>query len=494
MARKVTNKSNNNFYKIFSYILLILTVFTISTVIYFDVLPIKYLIPICLLISLLILFLMYKLNHKTKLIAKIICILISIIIIFIESIGNIYAFGTIEFFNNIFDTGYRIQSYGVYVLKESNYKKLKDLNKESIAFYYPEDDKNFETAQKKLERKISFENKNFKSIKDAVKSLNDKEISAIFVNESLMNIYLEDESDDIKLLSTIEITIKDESEFKNVNVTKDPFVLYISGVDSTGSVRKSSRSDVNILLFVNPKEGKALLLNTPRDYYVTLPSKNAKDKLTHAGIYGIEESASSLEKLYDIEVNYYIRVNFTSFIKIIDSLGGITVDVQKPDYRYNHKHDCGIGYVCEQDSNRSWDSNIKFKTGRNLLNGEEALAYARNRHQYANGDNARGAHQEQIIKAIFEKMENPSILTKYNTILKSLSSGIITNVEQKTITKFVNYQLDKNIKWEVESFNVKGNNSFEETYSLGKLKASVLIPKEDSINEAKMKVQNIMNK
>jgi LCP family protein required for cell wall assembly len=406
----------------------------------------------------------------------------------------VYAFGTIDFLNNIFDTGLRSETYDVYVLTSSDYNSIKDLNDKTISIVEDEDDEALDNALQKLAKKIDFNQKSYSNIGDVVDSVVSMESDALFVSDSLMSVYLEEHDDvDLKLIGTIEITVESETEFTAVDVSKKPFVVYISGVDTSGKVNKSARSDVNILAFVNPEKGKVLLVNTPRDYYITLASKNAKDKLTHAGIYGTNESANSLALLYDTEVNYYVRINFTSFVNIIDSLGGITVDVDAPDYRYNKKIDCGVGYVCEQNSNREFGSSmIYIKSGVQTLNGEQALAYARNRYQYAGGDNTRGVHQEQILKAILEKVESPSILAKYNSLLKSLSSGIITNVEQDTITKLVNYQLDNNIKWEIDTYSVKGTDSYQTTYSLGSAKAYVLLPLEDSVNEAKVLIQEIM--
>ena len=495
--RKTRKKTNKQFYKILSFILIICTVFAASVLIYFEVIPINYLIIGGIVLSLIILFLIYKLNVKTNLFTKLVCTLFSIIIIFISIIGSIYAFGTIDFFNNIFDTGYRVESYGVYVLKSSNYTKLKDLNEKNIAIKIDDESDNLNKVLDKLTKKITYNKVEYENINDTIDSVIEEKNDAFIINESLMNIYIEEHLDtpDLKLIDTIDITYKYESDFKSVNVTKNSFVLYISGVDSSGNVNKSARSDVNILAFINPNTGKVLLVNTPRDYYVTLASKNAKDKLTHAGIYGTDESANTLGLLYDTQVNYYARINFTSFIKIIDALGGIEVDVEKPDYRYNGKIDCGQNYLCEQSSTRKWDSSTVYvKAGSSTLNGEQALAYARNRHQYASGDLARGVHQQQIIEAMLEKITSSNILTKYNSILKTLSNGIITNIEQETITKLVKYQLNNNIKWEIENISAKGTSSYEVTYSLGKAKAYVINPDEESINEIKEKIKEIMEK
>ena len=497
MTKSKQNKKRKTtkFYKVLSFILLLFTVFAASCLVYFEVLPVKYLIILGVIFSIIIFYIIYKLNVRTNLFTKLVCSLFSFIFIFIEIVGSIYAFGTIDFFNDIFDTGLRTETYGIYVLNDSNYSRIKDLNNKNIAVKIDEEEQDsIDKALNKLASKIKYEKSEFDSITDASFSLENEECDALFVNETLMNVYLEEHDNNIKLLDTIEITTKDTSEFKSVNVTKKPFVVYISGVDNSGKVAKSSRSDVNILAIVNPENGKILLINTPRDYYVALASNNKYDKLTHAGIYGTSESAKTLGNLYDVDVNYYVRVNFTSFIKIIDNLGGIEVDVEKPDYRYNLGIDCGSGYVCEQNSKREFGEHmIYIKSGKQTLNGEEALAYARNRHQYNGGDIARGRHQAQILEAIVKKASSPSILTKYNSILKSLSSGILTNIEQKTITKLINNQLDKNIKWEIELFSVKGKDDYAECYSTGKSKAYVLRADEESLAEAKDKIKEVIN-
>lgn len=492
--KRSKNKKSSNFCKILSFILIVISVLAFSVLLYFEAIPNKYLIMLGIVLGIIVLFVVIKLNIKTKTMTKVLCSLLSFIIIFVELIGIIYAFGTIDFLNNIFDTGYRIETYAIYTNKDNSYKSLKDLNNKKIIFY-TKDDANKDKLYNKVDKKIKYEKFESNSLTKSFNSIINKENDALIINENIISVYEEGEKlpDEFKLIDKIDLLTKTESDFKSVNVTKESFVVYISGVDTTGSVKKSARSDVNILAFVNPSNGKILLVNTPRDYYLTLASKNAKDKLTHAGIYGTQESANSLAKLYETEVNYYARFNFTSFVKIIDSLGGVEVDVEKPNFRYNMDIDCGIGYICEQNSNREFDNKmIYIKSGKQKLNGEQALAYVRNRHQYSSGDNARGVHQEQVIKAVINKLMSPNTLTKYNNILKSLSNTVLTNIEQKTITKLINYQLSENINWNVESISVTGTDGYEETYSLGKSKAYVLVPDEESLNNAKTKIKEIM--
>lgn len=483
-------KKKLKIYRVLALILVIITVFAVGTLTYFNVLPYKYLVPGVVVLAFIIFFIICMLCRKTKNYVKIISVLLTIIIMGVELAGINYAFGTITFFNKIFDIGVRTETYEVYVLDKSKYKTVKDLNNKNISVYSPSD-----KAIEKLNKEISFKEKDYDNIDEAVSSVLEKENDAIFVNSGIMEIYKEsyDKVKDLRLVGSYEVTIKSENKLKTVKVTEKPFAVYLSGIDISGKVNKSARSDVNLLAVVNPIKGKVLIISIPRDYYVTLSSKKAKDKLTHAGIYGVLESANTVGDLLDLDVNYYARVNFTSFIKIINSLGGIEVNVDKPDYRYNDAIDCGSNTICEQNSQRQFGTKmIYIKPGKQTLSGEKALAYARNRHQFAGGDNARGKHQSQIIEGIINKAVSPAILTKYNKLLSSLQNGVMTNIEQKDITDLVNMQLDKNIKWQIETISLTGTDSYNTTYSTGGLKAYVMKPDEKSIANAKIKISEIM--
>lgn len=493
MAKK-QKKITNKFYKTLSFILVLITVLAINVIIYFKVLPNKYLIPAIITVGILIIIIAFFLNKKTKIFTKMICTLASVLILAVEVLGIFYAFGTIDFFNDIFDNGVRSESYAIYVKEDSTFKTINDIKRKNIAIYNPTEE-NVKTAVSLLKDMIHFNEVNYESQTDAINSVINDQNVALIMQEAIMDIYLEEHPETkLRVLDTIDVKTKTINKFKKVDVTKDSFVVYLSGVDTSGTVRKSSRSDVNILAFVNPDNSKILLLSTPRDYYVTLATKNAKDKLTHAGIYGVEESSKTLGNLYGVDVNYYARVNFTSFVKIINNLGGITVDVEKPDFRYSQGIDCGSGYVCTDNSKRENGSNVTYiKYGTQKLTGEQALTYARNRYQYQEGDNARQLHQQQILKAMMDKaLGSTSTITKYNTILKDLSKGLITNVDQDTITKLINMQLSENIKWQIDTYAVTGTGASKKTYSTGNYNVYVMIPNEESVNEAKQKIKEVM--
>lgn len=497
---KITKKNNNSsnkyfksklFYKILSFILVLTTVFLCSTLIYLNMLPIIYLISIFVGIIGLGLFLIYKLNHRSLVITKLFTSFLSILMIIVEVFISIYLIFSLDFINNIFDNNKYSEIYGVYIVKDK-YKKIDALNNKTIGIYNK--DEYIDNALDSLNNKIKYKTNKYDYIDDAIADIYDGKLDALVINESLVELYKEEKEFNLYKLSEIKLNIKKDSVYKDVNVKKEAFTAYLSGIDTSGKVVSSARSDVNILAVVNPKQGKVLIVSTPRDYYVTLASKNAKDKLTHAGIYGIDESALTLGKLYDVDVNYYARINFTSFVSLIDTLGGINVNVEKPDYRYNLNIDCGSGYVCEQDSKREFgDKLVKFKYGNQVLNGEQALAYARNRHQYAGGDNARQVHQGQVLEGITEKLMSKSILTKYNQILKSLSSGIKTNIDKDSISKLVTKQLKDNTSWSIESVVAKGTDSYNYAYSTGKTKVYVMEPDEESINSIKTKIKDVIS-
>lgn len=492
MKKRSKKKKIQLFYKILSFILIVLSVILSGILIYNDVLLKKYLIILLSSLFALILVIVYKLNTRNRLFTKIICSSLGVLLTILEVMGLFALFGVFNLFDNINSNKYTYESYGLYVLNDSNIKDIKELGNKTIAAYFENEDSQKLALDKLLEaKKIDYEV--LDSQNNAISDVKEGKYQALYIGQSFMDIYLEDNPDEFTLIKSFEIKMKNVNSFNEIDVTKKPFAVYLSGIDSYGKVNNSARSDVNLLAIVNPKTGKILIINTPRDYYVTLNSKNAKDKLTHAGIYGVSESAKTLGDLYDIEVNYYARVNFTSFVKIIDKLGGVTVDVEKPDYSYNLGIDCG-NKVCEQNSKRQFGSNMIYITpGVRTLSGEEALSYVRNRHQYKDGDLARGRHQQDVLKAIVDKIASPAILTKYMGLMNALSEGIKTNIDQKTITKLVNYQLDKNINWQIETLNATGKDASKTCYSTGSSKLYVIEPDETVLTDIRNKIKETMS-
>lgn len=255
------------------------------------------------------------------------------------------------------------------------------------------------------------------------------------------------------------------------DITKDPFIVYISGNDTESNMDKV-RSDVNILAVVNPTTKQVLLLNTPRDYYVDISvAPGQKDKLTHCGNYGIECSMDTLSALYGVEVNYFAQVSFNGFIGLIDAIGGISV--------YSEKE-----FV-------SWSNKIHFDKGTNYVDGAAALEFVRERKAFGDGDAARGRHQMEVIKGVAKKMLSGALLTSYGDILDSLGGCFRTNVTQNDMTSLVKAQLKDMGEWNIQSFSVKGKGTRAYTYSIPNSKTYVTVPDDDIVEYAGILVERV---
>ena len=272
-----------------------------------------------------------------------------------------------------------------------------------------------------------------------------------------------------------------EVEAVKTDVTKKPFMVYLSGLDTRGSnsIKEKGLSDVNMVIAVNPKTAKILLVSVPRDYYVPLYGDSAKmDKLTHAGNRGVECSMSTLESVFDVKFNYYVKVNFKSVYDIVNALGGVTV---VSDYNFKSRY----SYT---------KKTYTFVKGENYLNGDAALAFARERKSFAGGDRQRGKHQQKIISAIVDKAMSPSILnpSKMQNVLNSVTENTKTNMAYTDISKLVKLQLNKMPKWKVDSLSVNGTGASRTTYSTPNQKLSVMIPDQSTVDTAKVAIQAVL--
>ena len=251
------------------------------------------------------------------------------------------------------------------------------------------------------------------------------------------------------------------------------FTMYISGIDTRGEMIAKSRSDVNILATVNVDTRQVLLVSTPRDFYVPLPISNGvPDKLTHAGIYGVECSMGTLEMLYNTQIDYYFRVNFGGFKKIIDALGGVTVN---SEYSFS-----------------STISGYSFSKGENYLDGEAALAFARERKAFSSGDRQRGKNQMAVIQAVIEKAMSPAILTGYTDIMESVSGNFETSMPYDLIAEIVRDQLDNGGSWNVVNTSVDGTGDTRRPYSLS-TGAYVMIPDQQTVDAAIAMMEQVKN-
>lgn len=476
--KKVQKKKQGTLcFKIISFILIILTVVTISHVLIEELFSLFYMIPVAIVSLAIVLIITFILNKRNlrRWIKRVFSFFACLIMIF-EMLMLLFGTKTLKFLSSITDTGYRVESFGVYVLDSSEYKELSDLNNKKIAYLNHDDNKNIKEALKKIDKEIDFT----ESSKDNASLLVDELINGnadAIVMDTSYEVILEEENGEkynsLRLIKTIDIVDVVNTIKSNVDITKEPFVIYISGIDTSGNVASKARSDVNMLVTVNPTTKNILMINTPRDYYVLLKGKNKKDKLTHAGLYGVEESVNTLANLYDTDIDYYVRINFTSFVNIVDKLGGIKVNVPI--------------HFCEQNSKRSKAQGdlICLNKGVQTLNGEQALALARHRKTLPTGDRGRGENQMLVLEAIINKAMSPKIVSSYSSLIESLKGKVTTNMTSDEIIKFVKKQMNNLDAWEFTSISANGSDSSGVCYATGSGKAYVMEPDEDTVNTIK---------
>ncbi len=473
---KKKKKKKNIIFKVIASIYSILYIIFIGLLFYLNIIPDKYMLPLVIttvLISILLVFLLVKKNVKTKI--KCVCVVFICLLSIIYTAGTYYMYTTINFLGNLNNVTKQVEKYYVVVNNDSEYKNEKQLKNEEITTLNKKNDLDNE-ALDKLKKELSVTYNEVENLNDIEASL--KNNHPIFVSSSLYNILCESmyEIDEYsKIIYTIEVN-KEVSKIENKkDVTSEPFNIYISGADSSGTINSMARSDVNMVVTVNPKTHKILLTSIPRDYYVTLHSFGAKDKLTHAGIYGINESVSTVEDLLDIEINYYAHVNFTTLINIVDVIGGIDV---YSDYTFT-THGMGVKYT--------------FYAGNNTLNGQKALAFARERKSFVDGDKQRVKNQQKVLSAILNKVMNSStILTNYSDILNALGNSFQTNMSQSEITSLVKKQLNDMSSWSIENISLDGSGSHNVTYTYGNQLLYVMNPDVSSVTNAKNQINEII--
>ena len=261
-------------------------------------------------------------------------------------------------------------------------------------------------------------------------------------------------------------------------ITKEPFVIYLSGVDNRGELTEKARSDVNILAVVNPATKRVALINTPRDYYVDLAGTSSKDKLTHAGLYGVETSMATLGNLYGVNVEHYIRINFAGFISIIDAVGGVDV--------YSDQAFTSVGSPGYYDP-------TTFAEGWNHLDGKSALAFARERHAFASGDIQRGINQMKVIDAMVNKLKSPTVLMSFSKLMDAVSDCFVTSLSQEQISALVRMQLSDLANWDIQSYSVTGSSGkSSQCYSAKGQSLYVMKPDENSVAQAKELIASVL--
>lgn len=331
----------------------------------------------------------------------------------------------------------------IVVKKDSTIASLKDLKDKTIGFQNGSDKDNAAYIKNEISKKIStYQTKEEMDYTALIADLEDSAIPAIAISQSFYEMSqanIKTFKNDNKIIETFEKEVTNASKTQK-NITKESFTLYLSGLDNVGSPDQQTRSDTNLILIVNPVANHIDMVSLPRDGFIPNTAlNNANDKLTHTGMYGIDTSVKTIQQFFDIPIDYYARVSFNSLIQIVDTIGGIDVDVE-------------IDF-CEQDENRSFDKEdlICLKKGKQTLNGKQALAYSRHRKTLGYDNAGRERAQQRIIKAIINKLISPSALSYVNELLEIAPNYVITDMPSNQITSFVSSELDSIKPWTISS-------------------------------------------
>lgn len=370
----------------------------------------------------------------------------------------------------------------VYVRADDD-REMEDLLSETFGTL-ANDQANTKAAVQQLDQEYNalLSTHTYSSAAELVDALNDGDVDVILADQGHMSVLedlegYEEAMSDLREVKSFHVVVETENNNTTASQEDTVFSVYISGSDSRDSnIMATGRSDVNIIATVNTETRQVLLLNTPRDFYVPLSiasSYDLPDKLTHAGLYGVDVSKDTLAQYYGIDIDYYFRVNFTGFETIIDALGGIEVDSEYDFY------------------STIAPTTIHYTQGINKLDGYEALYYVRERYAFVNGDYQRGINQMQVIEAVANKAMSPAVLTSFTSLMDAVDDCFKTSIPTDLITSLVRDQLANGDEWNIVTYYVTGTGSSEYTYSIPSQKAYVTIPDETTVEMAKDLMQQV---
>lgn len=489
MAEKENNiKENSRLLGIIGWavlgIELVMSALLIVLVIRTELLPALYTVIACVGLAALLVIMWLLIRKNSKRIRYFIGTVISLLLSIVLVIGSLAVSNVTSTLQTITDSTEETTRMGVYVRADDSAEDIEDAKfytfgiMESII----REDSDNTIAQIEEELDLILDVAEFEGISDLADALLDGDCDAMIISEDFVDILTEvegyeDFDDEVKEIASYEwtesVTLREEEEEEDTGLEDEDgiFTMYISGIDTYGAVSTRSRSDVNIIAVVNTNTKQVLLVSTPRDYYVELSISNGvKDKLTHAGIYGVSVSVDTLEMLYDMEIDYYFRINFTGFEELIDALGGITV--------YSE-----YSFTVEPD--------FVYVQGYNELSGIEALAFARERYSFSSGDRQRGKNQMAVIEGVINKLQTTAILKNFSSILDGLEGSFETNMPYSELAALVKQQLNEGGDWDVVSYSVDGTGTYSTTYSINQ-SLYVMVPDESTVAEAKELINSVL--
>ncbi|MGM9947562.1 LCP family glycopolymer transferase [Floccifex sp.] len=424
-----------------------------------------------------------------KVAVKVFAVFITIVLCVSYLFGGYYIMKTKSALTKITDTSNKIKNtVSVIVLSDSKIDSLSDLNGLKIGILSEIDTYGTKKCLADFkEENVDYKSSKYDSLDEEVQALYDKDVRAIVLNENYRETISENENfksfgKETKVIHTTVYYTEKKNEVKAVkDITNTPFTVLISGSDSRGGLDEVARTDVNMVVTVNPNTGTILLMSIPRDYYVNTVcnvtqncANGALDKLTHTGIYGIQTTKETVENFLGIEINYTLRVGFDAVENLVDALGGIDI------YSDQTIENVGNG-----------NTSCTVYEGDNHLNGECALGFARERYAYAEGDRHRALNQQEVIKAVIKKAMSFSSVTNYTSILDALSGFFETDLSTEEIQTLIKWQISSRTNWKVEQYSVDGTGSTEMCAALGQA-AYVMIPDQNTVKLANAKINAVL--
>lgn len=441
---------------------------------YVGFIPLKYIVALIVLCLFLLAYEVFsQMTDKIYIVGRVLCALIC----FFYIGGGYYCVNTYSAIDEMAGQQVKVDEISCIVLKDDPAQSIYDTKDYTFGILAANDRENTNKALAEVQAAIGKEPATieYQDNDTLIDALYAKDVKVIVINEanrSPIEEYYKTFSDDTRVLNTHKVETVIQEDEKLDDITKTPFNVYLSGIDVYGSIKATSRSDVNVIVTVNPNTKQILLTSTPRDYYVPLTVSNGiPDKLTHAGIHGVDCSIGTLENLYGIDIDYYVRVNFTSVRKIVDLLGGVKV-------------------YSDYDFTSDWGPS--FKKGYNQVNGKQALAFCRERHHFANGDYQRGRDHQHMIEAILNKAMSPDILPNYADLLKTASKNFQTNMSTKEITALAKMQLNDMSQWTIKYANAAGQGASKTTYSYQSRKLYVCVPDYNSVAKITKRINKVL--
>ena len=488
---KKQNKVGKVFGVIFSIVMIAATMYLLFNIIKLNVLPTKLLFLITIVFVLLDLIFILLLCFATKgVVSKIICIIFALAISLGSCLGGYYMSKTGGLLSSMTNVAKHSKNTVSVVVKESSDMKNKnDLSGHSIGTLANINTTGSKKILKELNKSgIQMEKREYGSLTEMLESFYNGEVDSIVINESSrsqitdIDAYKDfDNNTRVVYQTSYEVENTDKANAVS-NITTTPFNVLISGSDTRGGFDENGRSDVIMVATVNPKTGTVLLTSVPRDFYVPTAcdagdgcQEGALDKITHTGIHGTNTTKRTVEQLLGIEINYTFKVGFDTVTDLVDAIGGIDVTVAP-------------GYAV--DSFLMIPS-FSVHEGVNHLNGQQALAYARERYAYTEGDRQRTKNQQQVLMGIVDKITSPAIVTNYAQIMDSMSDTFSTTMSSQEISDLIKYQLNGNPKWKMEQYMVNGTGDTLMCAELGNA-AYVMVPDQSTVTTAKNKINAVL--